>query len=58
MRWISTMLTKIDRSWPYKVPRLVFEFFGGPSDFKVKQNIFFPVNANITPTAAVVQLIL
>jgi hypothetical protein len=40
------------------VLRLVFEFFGGPSDFEVKQNIFIPVNANITPIAAVVRLIL
>ncbi len=39
------------------MPWLVFEFFGGPSDFKVKQNIFFPVIANITPIAAVVRLI-
>ncbi len=41
----------IDENWQILAllsAALVFEFFGGPSDFKVKQNIFFPVNANIT----------
>ena len=32
-----------------KGPRLVFEFFGGTSDFLLKLNLFFPVNAKITP---------
>jgi hypothetical protein len=40
------------------VPRLVFEFFRGISDFWLKQNIFFPVNAKSTLIAAVVRLIL
>jgi hypothetical protein len=39
------------------VPRLVSKFFAGTSDFWLKQNIFFPVNAKSTPIAAVVRLI-
>jgi hypothetical protein len=37
---------------------VVFEFFGGTSDFYLKLNIFFPVNAKTTPIAAVIRLIL
>ncbi len=33
-------------------------FYGGTSDFLLKWNIFFPVNAKITPIAYVVRLIL
>jgi hypothetical protein len=55
MRKISTMLTKIHRCWPYQVPRLVFEFFRGSSDFDLNKNIFFTVNAKITPIAAVIR---
>jgi hypothetical protein len=40
------------------VPWLVFLIFGGISDFWLKQNIFFLVNAKSTPIAAVVRLIL
>jgi hypothetical protein len=52
------MLPKIDTSRPQKGLRLVFEFFGGTSDFFWKLNLFFPVNAKITPIAYVVRLIL
>jgi hypothetical protein len=38
--------------------RLVFEFFGGCSDFYLKLNISFPVNAKITPLAHVLRLTL
>jgi hypothetical protein len=52
------MLPDIDRSGLQEGPRLVFDFFGGTSDFLLKLNIFFPVNAKITPIAYVVRLIL
>jgi hypothetical protein len=32
-------------------PWLVFEYFGGSSDFLLKQIISFPVNAKITPNS-------
>ncbi len=48
----------MDRSWPYSGPRLFFEFFGGFSDFLLKENISFPVNAKITPIAYVLRLFL
>jgi hypothetical protein len=37
---------------------MVFEFFRGISDFWLKQNIFFSVNAKMTPIAYVVWLFL
>jgi hypothetical protein len=34
-----------------------FEFFGGTSDFLLKENIFFQVNTITMPIAAVIRLI-
>ncbi len=54
-------LKNVDENWQILAliePQLVFEFFGGTSDFLLKLNIFFPVNATITLITCVIRLIL